>query len=206
MTARSLVRGRLILGSASPRRLDLMRQAGLDPDIVVAADIDETALAGETPGQLAARLALSKTRVLAARYPDDYVVAADTVVAVGRRILPKATSEEHARECLRVLSGRAHTVTTGVTVSAPGGRVASRLVSCRVSIKRFSRQETERYLASDEWRGKAGGYAIQGRAGAFVSGLKGSYTTVVGLPLFEFVQLLQGVGYPPLNRWVSSDG
>lgn len=205
MTDRALVRGRLILGSASPRRLDLMRQAGFEPELVEAADIDETALSEETPGQLAARLAWGKARVLAGRYPDDYVVAADTVVAVGRRILPKATSEDQARHCLGILSGRAHTVTTGVTVSAPGDRVASRLASCRVSMKRLSREETEGYLDSAEWQGKAGGYAIQGRAGAFVNGLKGSYTAVVGLPICEFVQLLQGVGYQPPNRWKPRD-
>lgn len=205
MTGRALVRGRLILGSASPRRLELMRQAGLEPDVIEAADIDEDSLPGEPAGQLAARLALGKAGVLAARYADDYVVAADTVVSVGRRILPKASSEEQARDCLRLLSGRAHTVTTGLTVVAPDGRVANRLVSCRVSMKRFSQDEIDGYLASGEWRGKAGGYAIQGRAGAYVSGLKGSYTAVVGLPLFELMQLLGGMGYQPSSRWKPCD-
>lgn len=185
---------RLVLASASPRRLDLLRQVGLEPDLIVAADIDETPRKDETPRQLALRLAGDK----AARIDggaDDFVLAADTVVAVGRRVLPKVEGERDGRRCLELLSGRAHRVLTGVAVRGPDGRTACRLVESRVTFKRLSLGELEGYLASHEGVGKAGGYAIQGRAAAFVTDLQGSYSGVVGLPLYETISLLNGLGF-----------
>lgn len=184
----------LILASASPRRLDLLRQIGLIPDIVDAADVDETPQSDETPRQLALRLAMAKGGLVAARQADAYVLAADTVVAVGRRVLPKAETIDDVGACLRLLSGRAHRVLTGVAVAAPDGRMASRLVETRVHFKRLGDDEIRNYLASGEGIGKAGGYAIQGRAGAFVTALQGSYSGVVGLPLYESMSLLRGMG------------
>ena len=186
---------RLVLASASPRRLDLLRQIGLVPDEVEAAEIDETPLKSETPRQTALRLAVEKAAKVAAARPGDYVLAADTVVAVGRRILPKVETPDEGRRCLELLSGRAHRVLTGVAVAAPGGRGASRLVESRLVFKRLSAAELEAYLESGEGVGKAGGYAIQGRAGAFVISLQGSYPAVVGLPLYETVNLLRGQGF-----------
>jgi septum formation protein len=187
----------LVLASASPRRLDLLRQVGVEPDRVVATDIDEGLLKGETPRLHAVRLAREKAAAGAAAAPGAYVVAADTVVAVGRRVLPKAETQGQARECLKLLSGRAHRVLTAVAVVAPDGRCSSRLVETRVRFKRLSAAETEAYLESDEWRGKAGGYGVQGRAGAFVLELQGSYPAVVGLPLYETLSLLEGLGWRP---------
>ena len=183
---------KLVLASASPRRSDLLRQIGLTPDEILTPDIDETPLTGETPRQLALRLAVAKAGAVAAE--DAYVLAADTVVAVGRRLLPKAETEDEARACLALLSGRAHRVLTGVCARAPDGRTASRLSESRVHFKRLTRAEVDAYLASGEWRGKAGGYAIQGRAGALVIALQGSYSGVVGLPLYETAMLLDGLG------------
>ncbi len=191
----------LALASASPRRLDLLRQVGLAPDQVAPADIDETPLRDERPRQLALRLAERKGEVARAALDDYYVVSADTVVAVGRRILPKAETEADVRACLKLLSGRKHDVLTGVAVFAPDGRKASRLVEARVDFKRLSHEETEGYVASGEWRGKAGGYGIQGRAGAFVISVTGSYPAIVGLPLYETVAMLEGLGYPVGKRW-----
>jgi septum formation protein len=185
----------LVLASASPRRLDLLRQVGLEPDEVAPADIDETALPDETPRRQALRLARAKAEVVRARRPDAYVLAADTVVTVGRRVLPKALSEAEARRCLTLLSGRAHRVLTGVAVAAPDGRIAARISETRLKFKRLEPAELDRYLAGGEWSGKAGGYGIQGAAGAFVMELSGSYTGVVGLPLYETVCLLEGLGY-----------
>jgi septum formation protein len=184
-----------VLASASPRRLDLLRQIGLEPDRIEPAELDETPLPQEPPPALATRLAAAKADAAAARHPDAFVLAADTVVAVGRRVLPKAETEAEARACLALLSGRAHKVLTGVAAIAPGGRRASRLVETRVRFKRLSTAEVERYLASREGFGKAGGYAVQGRAGAFVFALQGSYSSVVGLPLYETANLLQGLGF-----------
>lgn len=185
---------RLVLASASPRRLDLLRQIGLVPDAIEAADLDETPQAGETPRLLALRLAQAKALHVAQRAADAHVLAADTVVAVGRRILPKADDDAEVRACLKLLSGRAHKVLTGVAVAAPDGRVAARLVESRVRFKRLSDAEVEAYVASGEGVGKAGGYAIQGRAGALVISLHGSYSGVVGLPLYETANLLAGLG------------
>lgn len=186
---------RLVLASASPRRLDLLRQIGLAPDAVDAAEIDETPLESETPRQTALRLACAKAAAVAAKQPDAFVLAADTVVAVGSRILPKVETEAQGRKCLELLSGRAHRVLTGVAVQAPGGRMASRLVESRLHFKRLLPAEIEAYLQGGEGVGKAGGYAIQGRAGAFVMAIQGSYPAVVGLPLYETVNLLTGLGF-----------
>lgn len=185
----------LVLASASPRRRDLLAQAGIVPHSVAAAGIDETPRKRELPRPHAARLAREKAHAVAARYPHAFVLAADTVVAAGRRILPKAGTEAEARACLALLSGRAHRVFTGVALALPGGGLKERMVETRVTLKRLSAAETDAYLASGEWRGKAGGYAIQGRAAAFIPRIQGSYSGVVGLPLAETVALLRGAGY-----------
>lgn len=185
----------LILASASPRRFDLLAQIGVSVTAVDPADLDETPLPRELPGPYAARLARAKVETVAARHPGCFVLAADTVVACGRRILPKAEDEATARRCLALLSGRRHRVLGGVCVIAPNGRVVERLVTSIVSVKRLTEGEIRDYLASGEWRGKAGGYAIQGRAAIFVRALSGSYSNVVGLPLFETHALLSGLGH-----------
>ena len=185
----------LVLASASPRRLDLLAQVGVAPDQVYPADIDETPLRDETPRRHALRLAVEKARAVAPRSPGAIVLAADTVVAVGRRILPKAETPEQAAYCLKLLSGRNHKVLTGVAAIAPDGREASRLVETRVQFKHLSAQEQADYLAGGEWNGKAGGYGVQGVAGGFLIDLHGSYTSVVGLPLYETLNLLTGLGY-----------
>jgi septum formation protein len=187
-------RPELVLASASPRRIELLALVGITPDRVDPADIDETPLKDETPSRLAARLAAAKAEAVAARSPDAVVLAADTVVAVGRRLLEKAADEAEARRFLKLLSGRNHRVFTGVAVAA-GGTVRRRVVDTRVSFKVLSDAEIAAYVASDEWRGKAGAYGIQGRAGAFVTRLVGSYPAVMGLPLFETVNLLNGAGW-----------
>ncbi|MBI1260749.1 MAG: septum formation protein Maf [Rhizobiales bacterium] len=190
---------RLILASASPRRLALLGQMGLEPDAVLAADIDENPLKGEEPRPHAERLAREKAQAIAADARDAYVLAADTVVAAGRRILPKAETPEEARHCLELLSGRAHRVYTAVHL-IHGDRHAARLSISRVIFKSLSREEIAAYLASGEWQGKAGGYAIQGHAGAFIRQLTGSYSGVVGLPLYETSALLGGLGFPLYPR------
>jgi septum formation protein len=185
----------LVLASASPRRLDLLAQVGVAPDRVDPADIDESPLRDETPRRHALRLAVEKARAVAPRSPGAIVLAADTVVAVGRRILPKAETPEQAAYCLKLLSGRNHNVLTGVAAIAPDGREASRLVETRVQFKHLSDAEQADYLAGGEWNGKAGGYGVQGVAGGFIIDLHGSYTSVVGLPLYETLNLLTGLGY-----------
>ncbi|WP_421737215.1 Maf family nucleotide pyrophosphatase [Caulobacter sp.] len=195
MASATAVQPALVLASASPRRLDLLAQVGVTPDRVDPADIDETPLRDETPRLHALRLARSKARAVADRAPGDFVLAADTVVAVGRRILPKAETEDQAIKCLALLSGRNHKVLTAVAVVAPDGREASRLVETRVQVKTLSDLEKADYLAGGEWRGKAGGYAVQGVAGGFIIDLHGSYTGVVGLPLYETLNLLRGLGW-----------
>jgi septum formation protein len=200
-------RPRLVLASASARRLQLLTQVGIEPDKLLPAEIDEAPLRKELPRGLAGRLALTKAEVArhnAGRNPDlqgCFILAADTVVAVGRRVLPKPELTEEAAGCLRLLSGRAHRVYTGICLITPRGRVRNRLVETRVRFKRLSRDDIEHYLASGEWEGKAGGYAIQGRAGGFVTKLIGSYSNVVGLPLYETVSLLIGEGYPVYDGW-----
>jgi len=201
VTAPPGARPGLALASASPRRLDLLRQIGLVPDRVAPADIDETPLRDERPGRLALRLAVQKGEAAREQLAGMFVISADTVVAVGRRILPKAETEKEARACLRLLSGRKHDVLTGVAVLAPDGRQVSRLVEARVELKRLSHMDVEGYVGCGEWRGKAGGYAIQGQAGGFVTGIAGSYSAIVGLPLYETAALLEGMGYPIARRW-----
>jgi septum formation protein len=187
----------LVLASASPRRLELLRQVGLVPDRIDAADIDETPRIGELPPAHALRLAEEKAQAVMPRHPGAYILAADTVVACGRRILPKTEDEASARQCLALLSGRRHRVHSGIAVASPDGRLVLRRVDSQVAFKRLSEAEITAYLCSGEWRGKAGGYAIQGRAAALIRWVSGSYSNVVGLPLFETVQLLAGRGYRP---------
>lgn len=186
----------LILASASPRRLALLEQIGVRPDAVRAADLDEAPLKGELPRPHALRLAHEKARAVAALEPHALVLAADTVVACGRRILPKAETEADARACLALLSGRAHRVYTAIALISPDGRLRERVSETRVTFKRLSDTECDAYIALGEWQGKAGGYAIQGHAAAFIRLLTGSYSGVVGLPLFETAALLSGVGFP----------
>jgi septum formation protein len=200
-------RPRLVLASGSPRRLALLAQIGVDPDRVLPSEIDETPRRGETPRALAERLAAEKAEASAALAADgsDLVppitLAADTVVAVGRRILPKCEIRGEAEACLRLLSGRGHRVYTGLALAGGGRKLRLRLVETRVRFKRLSREEMDAYIRSGEWRGKAGGYAIQGLAGAFVVRIVGSYTNVVGLPLAETAALLNGEGYHPHRLW-----
>ena len=186
----------LVLASASPRRLELLRQIGIVPDHVEPADIDETPRPRELPAGHVVRLAEAKARAVRPRHPDAFILAADTVVACGRRILPKAEDETTARACLTLLSGRRHRVYGGIALLTPGGDLAIRRVVSQVTFKRLSDQELAAYLASGEWHGKAGGYAIQGHAAALIPWLAGSYSNVVGLPLYETAQLLAGRGYP----------
>jgi len=185
---------RLILASASPRRLDLLAQIGVTPDAVIAADVDETPAKGELPGPMARRLAVIKAQAVAANEPDSFVLAADTVVACGRRALGKPENDQEARRFLELLSGRRHRVYGGVVLLTPSGGASTRLVMTTVQMKRLSDAELSEYLASGEWQGKAGGYAIQGRAGAFIKQINGSYPNVVGLPLLEVADLLRAHG------------
>jgi septum formation protein len=180
---------RLVLASASPRRLALLAQIGVEPDAVLAADVDETPLPKETPRALARRLARAKAEAVGEK--GAVVLAADTVVAVGRRILPKAETEAQARMCLALLSGRTHRVYTGVAVRDAKGRVRERLVETRVAFKRLKQGEIDAYIEGGEWRGKAGGYAAQGAAGGFIIAIVGSYSSVIGLPLYETAHLLE---------------
>lgn len=192
---------RLVLASASPRRAALLAQIGLAPDAVVPAAVDETPRQDETPAAHALRLAEEKARAIAAREAGAFVLGADTVVACGRRILGKPTTEDEARRCLALLSGRRHRVHGGIAVVTPAGKIASRRVETAVLFKRLTDDEIADYLATGEWRDKAGGYAIQERAARFVRGIVGSYSNVVGLPLYETVALLAGQGYAPASRF-----
>jgi septum formation protein len=203
-------RPKLVLASGSPRRLSLLNQAGIEPDALQPAEIDEIPLKGELPRACATRLARGKAEVAleAVQRSEElrgaYIISADTVVAVGRRILPKAELLDEAEQCLRLLSGRNHRVHTSVCLVTPGGAFRQRIVETRVRFKRLSSEEIEAYLASGEWRGKAGGYAIQGLAGTFVVKLVGSYTGVVGLPLYETLALLSGEGFPVHDGWLNT--
>lgn len=202
-------RPRLVLASASPRRLELLQQVGIEPDALLPADLDETPGKNELPRSLAARLAQEKARAaakVAATRPElanSYIIGADTVVSVGRRILPQCEVVSEAAQCLRLLSGRSHRVHTGVCLITPKGHERRKLVETRLRFKRLSSSEIEAYLGSGEWRGKAGGYAIQGLAGAFALKLIGSYSSVVGLPLYETISLLAGEGYPAHLFWLN---
>ena len=186
---------RLILASASPRRLDLLARIGVVPDAVIAPDVDESVPRGELPRDHALRLAREKAEAVAAQEPEALVLAADTVVAVGRRILPKVEDEATLRACLELLSGRRHRVLTGVALAAPRGAIRTRLVETMIAIKRLSAEEMEFYAAHGEWRGKAGGYALQGYGEVYVRHIAGSYSNVVGLPLAETRVLLKAAGY-----------
>jgi septum formation protein len=190
------VRPTLVLASASPRRRELLAQLGIVPDTIDPPDIDETPLPGELPAAHARRLALAKAAAVAPRHPQAYILAADTVVACGRRILPKADTRAIAESCLKLLSGRRHRVIGGLCAIAPMGERVVRIVTSQVVFKRLSDDERAAYLASGEWQGKAGGYAIQGRAAGFIAWISGSYSNVVGLPLYETHALLAGLGYP----------
>lgn len=187
----------LILASSSPRRLDLLRQVGIEPDRIEAPEVDETARPRELPPHHAERLALAKALAVAAVIGREagFILAADTVVACGRRILPKAMIEAEAAWCLALLSGRRHRVHGGICVLTPDGRQRVRVVTTMVRMKRLTTEERLDYLACGEWRGKAGGYAIQGRAAAFVPAINGSYGNIVGLPLVETLGLLEGLGW-----------
>jgi septum formation protein len=203
-------RPKLVLASGSPRRVTLINQAGIEPDALRPADIDETPKRGELPRACANRLARAKAEAaLKLINLDDelrgaYILSADTVVAVGRRILPKAALLDEAAQCLRLLSGRNHRVHTAVCLVTPAGAFRQRLVETKVRFKRLNDEDVEAYLASGEWRGKAGAYAAQGIAGSFIVKLVGSYSSVVGLPLYETVALLHGEGYPIRQGWLNA--
>jgi len=189
-------RPRLILASASPRRRDLLKQIGIVPDEIIAPQVDETARPQEKPAILAGRLAEAKARAVAALTPGCLVLGADTIVACGRRVIPKAANADEARRALTLLSGRRHRVYGGICVIGVNARLYHRMVTTVVSFKRLELREIDQYIASGEWRDKAGGYATQGRATVFVNKIIGSYSNVVGLPLFETAALLNGLGYP----------
>lgn len=203
-----LMRPKLVLASASPRRLRLLAQVGIEPDALRPASLDEKPRPGEMPRGLVARLARAKAETARNQIANDrdvadaYVLAADTIVAVGRRILMKPEYIEEAAASLSLLSGRAHRVLTAVCLVTPTDKVRIKIVDTKVRFKHLSRPEIEAYIASREWRGKAGGYAIQGLAGSFVQKLTGSYTNVVGLPLTEVVGLLIGEGFPIHFNWI----
>ena len=199
MTANSRHK-KLILASASPRRLDLLRQLDITPDDVIAADIDESPKKDELPRQIALRLAAEKAQKIRENHKDAFIIAADTVVACGRREMPKALNEDDAIKSLSLLSGRRHHVYGGICVITPGGKTIPRICDTIVKFKRLSPQEIEHYIASGEWEGKAGGYAIQGLAAGFISHIQGSYSNVVGLSLYDIMQMLSGN-----NFFVNSD-
>jgi septum formation protein len=203
-------RPKLVLASGSPRRVTLINQAGIEPDALRPANVDETPKRGELPRACANRLARAKAEAAMQLVRDDedlkgaFILAADTVVAVGRRILPKAELLDEAAQCLRLLSGRNHRVHTAVCLVTPNEAFRQRLVETRVRFKRLSEEDIEGYLASGEWRGKAGGYAAQGIAGSFIVKIVGSYSNVVGLPLYEATTLLAGEGYPIRFGWLNA--
>ena len=185
----------LILASSSPRRKALLDMIGVVPDEILPADIDETPLKGELPRDLALRLAQGKAQKVADDRPEAFVLGSDTVVGCGRRILPKAEDEETARQCLALLSGGSHRVFSGVALAVPGGKLISRVAETRVKIRRLDEAAVAEYLASGEWNGKAGGYAIQGLFAKHVDSIIGSHPNVVGLPVYETWNLLAGAGW-----------
>lgn len=185
----------LILASASPRRVDLLRQVSITPRDIIPADIDETPAKDELPRNLAQRLATEKAKAIAAQNPNTFIIAADTVVACGRRALPKAETKDDAVKCLKLLSGRRHHVYGGICVITDQGKVINRVCDTSVKFKCLSPQEIDTYINSGEWHGKAGGYAIQGMASAYISFIQGSYSNVVGLPLYDIMQILSGNGF-----------
>lgn len=189
------MRSKLILASASPRRVELLKQIDIVPDDICPADIDETPLKGEHPKDLALRLAIEKAKAIAVPHKGAYVLAVDTTVACGRRLLDKAEDEDYARKCLSMLSGRRHHVYGGIALIAPDGTLRTRLIDTAVKMKRLSAVEVETYITSGEWNGKAGGYAIQGLAAAYIQFISGSHSNVVGLSLYDTARLLEGAGY-----------
>lgn len=199
---------KLILASGSPRRLDLLKQIGIEPARLMPMDLDETPKRAEHPRSLARRLSGEKADAAYAmvkpdaEWRDSYILAADTVVAVGRRILGKAEFSEDARAALHLLSGRSHWVYTGICVITPSGLARQKVIETKVRFKRLSRKEIDTYVASSQWQGKAGAYGIQGIAGVFVQKISGSYTNVVGLPLFETAQMLSGEGFDVMSGWL----
>ncbi len=200
MTSRKVVlssvrSNKLILASASPRRVELLAQIGVTPDDITPADIDETPLKGELPRDLALRLALGKAEAIREAHKDSFILAADTVVGCGRRILDKTEDADHARECLHTLSGRRHHVYGGIALIAPDGKTLTRLDDTVVQFKRLTPQEIETYIESGEWQGKAGGYAIQGLAASYIKFIQGSYSNVVGLSLYDTMNMLNGLGF-----------
>jgi septum formation protein len=203
-------RPKLVLASGSPRRLSLVNQVGIEPDALRPTDVDETPKRGELPRAYATRLAREKAEAALAmvRIDDElkgsYILAADTVVAVGRRILPKAELLDEAAQCLRLLSGRNHRVHTAISLVTPKETFRSRYIETRVRFKRLSDEDVEAYLASGEWRGKAGGYAAQGIAGGFLVKIVGSYSNIIGLPLYETLSLLGGEGFPTHFGWINT--
>lgn len=192
------MRNKLILASASPRRLELLATQGIIPDAVIAADIDETPLKNEQAKAMVLRLSKAKAEAVAKNHADSFVLAADTTVAVGRRILGKPETEAEARKFLALLSGRNHRVWGGIALVTPQGKTITRAVCTTVKFKRLSKAETDAYIASGEWQGKAGGYGIQGKAGAFVVSNNGSYSNIVGLSIHDTMNILNGNGYGPL--------
>lgn len=205
-----MLKQKLILASGSPRRLDLLKQIGLEPDRLMPMDLDETPGRAEHPRSLARRLSGEKALAAGNLVKNDlewrtaFILAADTVVAFGRRILGKAEFADDARASLHLLSGRSHWVYTGVCVITPAGQLRQKVVETKVRFKRLSRKEIDTYVASNQWQGKAGAYGIQGVAGVFVQKMSGSYTNVVGLPLFETAQMLAGEGFDVMNGWMEA--
>lgn len=203
-----LERPKLVLASASPRRLTLLAQVGIEPDALRPASIEEKARSGEMPRGLVTRLARAKAETARDQIANDrdiadaFVLAADTIVAVGQRILMKPDDMEHAAATLKRLSGRKHRVLTAICLITPDDKVRLKVIETKVHFKHLSRQEIEAYIASREWRDKAGGYGIQGLAGCFIKKISGSYTNVVGLPLTEVVALLTGEGFPIHFNWL----
>lgn len=185
----------LVLASGSPRRLELLRQIGIDPERIDPPHIDEAPRRSEAPLAYAKRMAQEKLAAIAPKHNGAWVLAADTVVACGRRILPKAENEEQARTCLKLLSGRRHRVLGGIAIASPAGRSVARVVATTVAFKRLTKTEIDAYVASGDWHGKAGGYAIQGHAAAFIPWINGSYSNVVGLSLSDVAAMLHGLGW-----------
>lgn len=203
-------RVKLVLASASPRRLALLEQAGITPDLLNPVDLDETQRKRETPRALSLRLAEEKAKaaraapLVKALEGPVYILAADTVVAVGRRVIGKPETVDEAAAALELLSGRSHHVYTSICLITPQGGARKRMVDTKVRFKRLTREDVDCYLISDEWRGKAGGYAIQGLAEAFVRALNGSHSGVVGLPVYETIAMLQGNGFPVYFAWMNA--
>lgn len=189
------MKNKLILASASPRRVDLLKQIAITPDDILPADIDETPLKGELPRDLAQRLSLEKARAIAAKHNGAFILAADTVVGCGRRILDKAETPADAQKCLKLLSGRRHHVYGGIAIIPPDGKEITRLCDTIVQFKTLSPTDIKSYIDSGEWQGKAGGYAIQGLAAAYIKFIRGSYSNVVGLSLYDTMTMLNGNGF-----------